>query len=715
MADEIIDVVTRLSYQVEDQELKDLSGVFVKNMQDVEVFQRRLNNLESTLAKTSANDAVRRDKLTSLINKQKQAIDGLAISTLKEIENNEKLQQSLVQGTTALAKYGDKANTAKNATFALSQVLREGPAFANSFQTGLLAISNNLIPLKEQFDKLVVSEGSAAAALSTLGKSLFSTTNLLTIGVTLLTVYGKDLYDLAFGADTAADSMSNLNKEFAKIDEQARKSATEDITNLRLLYETATNVANSQELRYQAAKKILEIYPELNKQTNEEAIVNGKAANAINAVAEALINKSLAAAAGRKIDVLSDEDLRLRDEEVKLTDKLTNSIKERDDLLKANEGNANQFARNSTIRSIKRVQELQDEKKAINEQRKSIKDQQQELLNYQQDRQRLAADVLGVNALIPTKEERQTRTKSPKERIKKSADIEKLPLYGTEPVPEPEFDKIINQYKKVQIEQDYTLDNIRASIQGYQTLANAAIRAYNQIEQAQQQQINREISAQEKRVEQATILAERGNAQILQIEKDRLDKLEIEREKSAERQIQLNALLQASNAAVALTEALLVVTNAGKTGDPYSTAARIAAAVAAVAAGFAIVGSLVTASRAQASGFAEGGYTGDGGKYEAAGTVHRGEFVITKEQTARNRAILEAIHAGAVFNVPSFSKPTMTERYATNIELKGVEKKLDTLIEVSQRGGVNVSQKLDASGFSQAVQTMINRENKKWS
>lgn len=33
--------------------------------------------------------------------------------------------------------------------------------------------------------------------------------------------------------------------------------------------------------------------------------------------------------------------------------------------------------------------------------------------------------------------------------------------------------------------------------------------------------------------------------------------------------------------------------------------------------------------------FASGGYTGDGGKYQAAGVVHRGEFVMTKEATDR--------------------------------------------------------------------------------
>ena len=34
-------------------------------------------------------------------------------------------------------------------------------------------------------------------------------------------------------------------------------------------------------------------------------------------------------------------------------------------------------------------------------------------------------------------------------------------------------------------------------------------------------------------------------------------------------------------------------------------------------------------------GFAGGGYTGDGGKYEPAGIVHKGEFVMTKEATQR--------------------------------------------------------------------------------
>lgn len=38
---------------------------------------------------------------------------------------------------------------------------------------------------------------------------------------------------------------------------------------------------------------------------------------------------------------------------------------------------------------------------------------------------------------------------------------------------------------------------------------------------------------------------------------------------------------------------------------------------------------------AKPAGYAEGGYTGDGGKYQPAGVVHAGEFVMTKEATSR--------------------------------------------------------------------------------
>lgn len=48
-------------------------------------------------------------------------------------------------------------------------------------------------------------------------------------------------------------------------------------------------------------------------------------------------------------------------------------------------------------------------------------------------------------------------------------------------------------------------------------------------------------------------------------------------------------------------------------------------------------------------GFADGGYTGQGGKYEPAGIVHKGEYVMSKRATDRiGVGNLEALHRGAL-------------------------------------------------------------------
>jgi len=78
-------------------------------------------------------------------------------------------------------------------------------------------------------------------------------------------------------------------------------------------------------------------------------------------------------------------------------------------------------------------------------------------------------------------------------------------------------------------------------------------------------------------------------------------------------------------------------------------------------AGTGIIGSLF--------GFADGGYTGDGGRDQPAGIVHRGEFVMSKRAT-RNIGVdqLTALHRGAtrgfadggyVGNAPSIRKPDL--------------------------------------------------------
>jgi len=93
---------------------------------------------------------------------------------------------------------------------------------------------------------------------------------------------------------------------------------------------------------------------------------------------------------------------------------------------------------------------------------------------------------------------------------------------------------------------------------------------------------------------------------------------------------------------------------------------------------------LVGAAKAAVSGFAEGGYTGDGGKYTPAGVVHRGEFVINKENTRKYRGILEQMNDGkfplALAGVPVQSNDGLiTEMGAMRSELAMIRKRLDSM------------------------------------
>jgi len=79
-------------------------------------------------------------------------------------------------------------------------------------------------------------------------------------------------------------------------------------------------------------------------------------------------------------------------------------------------------------------------------------------------------------------------------------------------------------------------------------------------------------------------------------------------------------------------------------------------------AGFAAVASLQALLSAALASFADGGYTGDGGKYQEAGIVHKGEFVAPQSMTRKHRGLLEHLYA----NKPLEAYPEIKKMLQTN-------------------------------------------------
>ena len=208
-----------------------------------------------------------------------------------------------------------------------------------------------------------------------------------------------------------------------------------------------------------------------------------------------------------------------------------------------------------------------------------------------------------------------------------------------------------------------------ARIQALEDIKDAVLDFTAVFIDAQIKQTEAAISAQQNRITEAERLADKGNVALLKAEQERLDKLNRQRANFVRQQQSLAAVEIAINSAVAISKA------AGQPGSPFT----IFAILAAMAVGFA-------QARAQAQAaatFAKGGYTGDGGKFEEAGTVHKGEFVINAEKTRQYRPLLEAIHSGRRPNLTTDlnQKMIMVNNRSTDERLERIEKAI-----VGQKG-----------------------------
>jgi len=222
-----------------------------------------------------------------------------------------------------------------------------------------------------------------------------------------------------------------------------------------------------------------------------------------------------------------------------------------------------------------------------------------------------------------------------------------------------------------------------ARIQAFQDITLAFLDFQKVFIDGQIQQTEAAISAQEKRVSEAQRIADKGNVILLKAEQERLDKLNRQRAAFVRQQQNLAAVEIAVNSAIAVAKA------ATQPGAPLT----IVAILAAMAVGFA-------QARAQANAaatFAKGGYTGDGGKYQEAGTVHKGEFVITAEKTRQYRPLLEAIHTG---RKPELA--TMINERAVVINNKSTDERLER-IEKAIVGQKGLQLSIDENGINGIV------------
>lgn len=191
--------------------------------------------------------------------------------------------------------------------FQIQQVARELPSLAYGPQIFFAAISNNLPMLadeiaraKKSVDELKKAGQTFTPVWKQIASSIFSWQTLLVAGVTVLTLYGKEITNWVaslFKGKTTIDASAAALERFNSAMAQGSVSAQSELTKLNLLYRAATDLSRPYEERAEAVKKLQDIYPAYFGNMAAEQVMIGNAVGAYENLRDAIIEVAQAKAA----------------------------------------------------------------------------------------------------------------------------------------------------------------------------------------------------------------------------------------------------------------------------------------------------------------------------------------------------------------------------------------------------------------------------------
>ena len=207
---------------------------------------------------------------------------------------------------------GNYASGWNGLSMSIQQIGRELPSLAVGWSTFFLAISNNLPILtdeikraKDEYNALKAAGQQATPVWKQVVSSLLSWQTALTVGITLLTMYGSEIIDWVSGLFKAQKQL-DLGKESVKAFNDAMlkggKSAQQEVTTLNLLYNATQNVSKGMNERLAAVEKLQQQYPSYFANFSKEDILAGKAADSYVRLAQSITASAKAQAARNMIE-----------------------------------------------------------------------------------------------------------------------------------------------------------------------------------------------------------------------------------------------------------------------------------------------------------------------------------------------------------------------------------------------------------------------------
>lgn len=390
--------------------------------------QREAQNIAKLTAKLNASEAGSYNALSAQYSLNKIQLNKLS----QEYRENTKEGQKLVKETEeiyarmkqlqeATGKFTLNVGNYKSAWDGLGvsaqQLVRELPSLAVSANTFFLAISNNIPMLVDEINRLkeankaAAAEGKATVPIwKSVARAFLSWNTVISVGITLLTVYGEDIINwvsnLVKGRkalDVLAESQKNVNSAML----QGRQDAQQSLVRLQLLYDATQDTTKSINDRKKAVAELKKEFPTYFKNLDEEKILAGEAADSYNKLREAILQTAMARAAEERIIENSKKILEYDEQRTKA---LAEQEKAQ---AKLNKAEALFVQMSGTEAGLQSAMAMQSAQREVDKYKDEVTSATEQITALTEANKKLANSI-DVNALVATPGKESEKTKEPK-------------------------------------------------------------------------------------------------------------------------------------------------------------------------------------------------------------------------------------------------------------------------------------------------------------
>jgi hypothetical protein len=309
-------------YNIASKEAQNLGAEYFR-------LEQRLAALNVQLV-SDTNAGLDTDVLKAKIHNLGTEMENLGVRAKSAQNGALSLQKGLLSIDQSIGRSQRNVGNYNSAVFSLSQVLREAPAFAYSFSTGLMGISNNIPILVDEINKLkeanlelTAAGGKAIPIWKTLSTAITSPVGMITIATAAITIFAGRMAMASNETKKAKDALEEYNDELKTFAKNKGLLASNidagnkvELVNALTLLDIMQSQKSTVEAKVDSYNKLKAMMPGLLNGFKEEDIINGKS---LDSVRQRLVLTS-------ELQNKVRETEKLRDEQQKITSNAKNIL-----------------------------------------------------------------------------------------------------------------------------------------------------------------------------------------------------------------------------------------------------------------------------------------------------------------------------------------------------------------------------------------------------